>query len=42
VAYGSPQGRGQIGVAAAGLTTATATWDPCLQPTLQLMAMLDS
>ena len=27
-AYGSSQARGQIGVAAAHYTTATATWDP--------------
>ena len=41
-ACGVSQARGLIGAVAAGLATATATWDPRhLQPTPRLMAMQD-
>ena len=41
MAYGSSQCRGQIRAAAAGLCHSNMGFKPCLQPTPQLMAMLD-
>ena len=43
VAYGDSQARGQIGALAAGLhhSHSNVGSEPCLRPTLQLMAMLD-
>ena len=40
-AYGSSQARAQIGAVAAGLHHSHARSEPCLQPMLQLMAVLD-
>ena len=43
MAYGISQARGQIGGTAAGLphSHSNSGSEPCLQPTLQLLAMLD-
>ena len=41
-AYGSSQARGRIGSAAASLHHSHSRSEPCLQPTPQLTAMLDS
>ena len=41
LAYGSSHTKGQMGAAAAGHSHSHARSKPCLQPTRQLMAMLD-